>query len=103
MAEKSSELDPYGHHLEMQRKREEWAAEKERKAEEEDRARKQAALEAYLLRRGEEWASATGEQPSLNDLATWRREYMGKIETEYQREQQKKMDKAMENYNFQGG
>jgi hypothetical protein len=53
-----------------------------------------------LKRRGEDYMNHTGERPTLDDLAAWRREYMGRVEAEYQQERRKKLDKAMENYNF---
>jgi hypothetical protein len=92
--------DPYGYELQKRAALEEWEARKRAEAEHQESQKKQAELAAYLKRRGAEWASTTGERPTLDDLATWRREYMAEKENEYQREQQKKMDKAMENYNF---
>lgn len=100
MAEKSPELDPYGRELERRRALEEWEARKRAEAKHLEGEKKQAELAAYLKRRGKEWMATTGEQPTLDDLATWRREYMAEKENEYQRAQQQKMDEAMKNYNF---
>jgi hypothetical protein len=100
MAEKRPELDSYGRELEMQRKREGWEARKRAEAEHNESQEKQAELAAYLKRRGKAWMATTGEQPTLDDLATWRREYMGNIEAEYQQEQQKKLQEAERLYGF---
>jgi hypothetical protein len=94
MAEKSPEHDPYRHELEMLRKREEWEARKRAEAKHLEGEKKRAELASYLERRGEEWAATTGEQPTLDDLAAWRREYMAEKENEYQRERQKKLEEA---------
>jgi hypothetical protein len=100
MAEKSPELDPYGRELERRRALEEWEARKRTEAKHKEGQKKQAELAAYLKRRGEEWAATTGEQPTLDDLAVWRREFMAEKENEYQREQQKKLQEAERLYDF---
>jgi hypothetical protein len=100
MAEKSPEHDSYGHELERRRALEEWEARKRAEAKHLEAEKKQAALAAYLERRGEEWMATTGEQPTLNDLATWRREYMDKVEAAYQQERQKKLQEAEQEHHI---
>jgi hypothetical protein len=101
MAEISPERDPYGHALEMRQRREQWEARRRAEAEHQESQKKQAELAAYLKRRGEDYLNHTGEQPTLDDLAAWRREYMAEKENEYQQERQKKIDSAIQdNYNF---
>jgi hypothetical protein len=100
VTEKGPEPGSYGHELEMQRQRAQWDQERRERKAQQEREQKQARLQAYLKRRGEEWASTTGEKPSPDDLATWRREYMAEKENEYQREQQKKLQEAERLYGF---
>jgi hypothetical protein len=92
--------DPYGRTLELQRKRKEWEAARRAEAKHKEGEKKQAELAGYLKRRGEEWTATTGEKPTLNDLAAWRREYMDEVEAEYQRERQKKLQEAERFYRF---
>jgi hypothetical protein len=94
------ESDVYGHHLEMQRKREEWFAEKKRKAEEEERARKQAALESYLRHRAQEWRDYTGSEPTPEESANWQREFLAERLAEQEVEREVKLAEAEENYHF---
>jgi hypothetical protein len=92
--------DVYGRTLELQRKREEWEARKRAEAKHKEGEKKQAALESYLKRRGEDYMDHAGEQPTREDLAQWRAEYMDQIEREYQAEREAKLKAAEAEYPF---
>ncbi len=94
MAEKSPELDPYAHELEMRQQRQQW--EERRRAESEQRRREalQEELAGYLRRRSRDWADLTGSEPGAEDLRRWQQEFAERRENEYQRERQKKLQEA---------
>jgi hypothetical protein len=85
---------------ENRRKRAEWERRRKAEAEQREREQKQSELAAYLRRRGEDYMDHTGEKPTLDDLAAWRREYMDKKEAEYQAERASKLKAAEAEYGF---
>ena len=97
----TEQTDPYAHHLEMSQRRDAWFAEKKRKAEEAERAAKQAELEAYLRRRAEEWEASTGSTDGLSQmLPRWREQFIESKVSQQEAERQRKLDEAAAQYPY---
>jgi hypothetical protein len=70
---------------ELRQKRAAWEQERRERKGQQEREQKQAELQGYLARRSRDFLDHAGEEPTREDLARWRAEYLDELEAEEQR------------------
>jgi hypothetical protein len=76
---------------EMRQQRRRWEQEQRERKASEERREKQLALQSYLQRRGRDFMDYAGEEPTREDLARWRAEYLDELERKHQTEREAKL------------
>jgi hypothetical protein len=79
---------------ELRLKRAAWEAERKAHKEQEERNRKQAALEAYLHQRAQEWTDTTGTAPADRVMEGWQREYLDARQNEAEADRAARLEAA---------
>ncbi len=89
------------HQRKLDEQRRQWEQERSAEAEQRERQAKQAELESYLRRRGQDWQDRTGSPPPRHVLERWQEEFADQKEAEYQAEREAKLKAAeQEHYNY---
>jgi hypothetical protein len=94
------ELDEIQWERKKREQRAAWEEERQQRREQKAREEKQARLEAYLKRRGQEWMDTTGSPPPQHVLEGWQQDYADLQEAEYQRKRQAKLAEAESQYPY---
>ncbi len=88
---------------ELRERRAQWEQERVVEAEKQEREQKQAALTAYLKRRGEDYLDYTGAAPPQHVLDGWTAQYLAAREAGHDLEHERRVAKANQaHYRFSG-
>ena len=88
----------YEHQRELAQTRRQWDAAQKQRKEQNERAEKQARLEAHLCRRSEAYQDTAGSPLPSTALQEWTMEYMNRQEQKHQRERAERLARAEAQY-----